>query len=479
MTSRRDPVARNRTDDLEAILDICSSMMVQRDLDVLLDLIINRTSEILDAERTSIFVVDHETKELWSRIAQDAEIREIRMPASRGIAGLAARSRRIINIRDAYRDKRFNPKIDRKTGYRTRTILCAPMVDHDDRVIGVLQVLNKKHGFFSPYDEKLIAAIAAQAAIAVENTQLYQERELTLKSILRAIGSLVDARDPVTAGHSDRVTRYCVALGRALKLPEDELRSLEYAAALHDIGKIGVRDHVLLKAAELTSEEYKLIQQHAVITRSTLEQIHFSTDLRHVPLIAGAHHEKLDGSGYPQKLKGAQISRAARILAIADVYDALTSYDRPYKRARTPEEAFAVLDQGRDRLFDGRIIDLFRRRKLYILEKRDYQRINAELAVEYAVMTRSTRDLLRGKGSRTVNVSASGLVFPSRESFTVGTYLDMILHLPDTNFSLVGRVMRCDKEPDQVSHSVAIRFLNMSWLVRERLSKYLVKMPEA
>ncbi len=162
----------DRLADLEALLDISKAMAVEKDLNKLLDLIIERTTQVMRAERTSLFLVDHETNELWTRTAEGLEIKEIRLPVGQGISGMVAQTKQLVNIADPYSDPRFDASWDKKTGFRTRSILCAPLITHEDKVVGVVQVLNKKGGAFTSYDEDLLLALAGHAAIALDQAEL-------------------------------------------------------------------------------------------------------------------------------------------------------------------------------------------------------------------------------------------------------------------------------------------------------------------
>jgi len=463
--------------DLTAILEVSRAMMAEPELDNLLDLIIRRATYVMEAERTSLFLVDEDTNELFSRIAQDSEIREIRFPVGKGIAGHVARSGEIVNIKDAYQDERFNPEFDKKTGYRTRTILCVPLVATGDHVIGVLQVLNKREGVFTVYDEELISAFAAQAAVCIERTRLLAERELTFKSVLKVLAAAIDARDPVTAGHSERVARYAINLARALGWSEKEVRVLDYAAALHDIGKIGVRDDVLLKPGKLSPEEYDKMKRHALYTKEILDQVHFSRDFRDIPHIASSHHERLDGKGYPKGVVGEHLTTAARILCVADVFDACTAYDRPYKRAMTVDESLAILEQGKGTAFDPALVDLFREKKLWHIDRREYQRIDQDFALEYSVITQDEMEGRSGFDTKVLNMSAGGLLFSAKRTMPIGSYLDVTVHLPDSQFHVVGRVVRAEKDTKTERYMIGVRFVNLPQKVQDRLTAYLVEVP--
>ncbi|MCK4908555.1 MAG: GAF domain-containing protein [Planctomycetes bacterium] len=466
----KKPDNQKQIKDVAAILEVSKAMMAEKDPDRLLNLIVDKATQVLEAERGSIFLVDFDTKELYSRIAQDVEIAEIRIPWDKGIAGSAVQTRKIINIKDAYQDPRFNKEIDKKTGYRTRNILCGPLINHKDEVIGSLQLLNKKDGSFNDYDESLITAFSAQAAVAIENAQLYQELELTFKSFLKTLSSTLDARDQTTAGHSERVARYALNIARAMGFSEEEMKVIDYAAALHDIGKIAVRDDVLLKPGKLTPEEYKKMQSHAVKTKEILDNMFFSRGLRAIPHVASSHHEKIDGSGYPYGLKESQLSKAARIMAVADVYEALTAADRPYKKAMTPEQAIAILEQGKGTHFDAEIVDVFIKKRLYKIERRKFFRMDATIPLEYLVQSDKKQVDDQPVKTETTNISPVGLIFSSQRSLALGMILELVLHLPEKDLKVRGKVIRNDPKGSQHIYQVGVEFINLAAKQRDVLS---------
>jgi adenylate cyclase len=167
--------ARDRADLLATLLDVMNSLTLERDLDRLLQKIMQKTMEVMEAERATMFLVDEVKGELWSKVAQGPEMKEIRVPIGSGIAGRVAQTGETVHIPDAYQDPRFNPEVDRKTGYRTRNILCIPMKSREGRVLGVMQVLNKRHGDFTREDMRLLDALESQAAIAVQNALLIED----------------------------------------------------------------------------------------------------------------------------------------------------------------------------------------------------------------------------------------------------------------------------------------------------------------
>ena len=450
--------------DLEALLEISRQMVSVKDLDKLLDLVLERSTELLSAERSSLFVHDPETGELWSKIAQGLLERTIRVPVGTGIVGHVAQLKRTLNIADAYDDDRFNREVDRETGYRTRSILCAPMLNNQGACIGVIEVLNKQDGgTFGAYDQELLEALASHAALSIENAQLYREKERLLRSVVRTLAAAIDARDPVTAGHSERVTLLALNMARELGLSDEVTKIVELAANLHDVGKLGVRDNVLLKPDKLTLDEYEQMKSHARYTHKILSEIEFPMGLRKVPWEASLHHEKLDGTGYPEGRAGEQLGIVTRILAIADVYDALVSYDRPYKKALTVEEAEAILREGKGSHFDPDLVDLFVEKKLHQVERREYQRVSTELSIEYWVIP-DARIKDRVVFAETVDISGGGLAFTSPQEIPPWTFLEVIVHVPDQTFDLIARVVRsepCGAE-DGEQYRVSVRFVNLT-----------------
>ncbi|OQX57936.1 hypothetical protein B5M50_05135, partial [candidate division KSB1 bacterium 4484_219] len=278
-------------------------------------------------------------------------------------------------------DPRFNPEIDRKTGYRTRNILCVPMRNKLGEVVGVFQVLNKLDGAFTDDDVEMLLLISTIAASQIENAQLYEEQRKTFNSLIETLASTIDARDPLTAGHSRRIMLYADEIAKLANFSIEEREILRTAALLHDIGKIGVRESILTKKSKLTPSEYEHIKSHVVYTRAILKKIHFSWKFRQVPQIASSHHEKMNGSGYPEGLKGDAIPVGGRILAIADLFDALTS-KRHYADRMKFEKVVQILEQGADLEYDAELIEAFKRipldRLVLILEDENSQHLSQD-----------------------------------------------------------------------------------------------------
>jgi len=351
---------------LKVLLNVAKTIATEINLENLLQLIVDEVKKVLKADRCTVFLLDEERKELWSKVAHGEK--EIRFPCHLGIAGYVATTGEVLNIPDAYADPRFNREIDKKTGYWTRSLLTAPLRNRRGEIIGVFQVLNKQDGPFTVEDEEMLKAISAISATQIENAQLYEEQKKTFDSLLETLAATIDARDPLAAGHSKRITMYSQELAKIMGMSPKQREILRCAALLHDFGKIGVRERVLFKSGDLTEEEYEHIKSHVVFTKNILEKIHFSKDLKEVPKIACSHHEKLDGTGYPNRLKGEQIPLGGRILAVVDVFDALTS-KRHYRDRMEFEKVMEVLEKGMGTAFDKDCVAAFKKIKLDVLVK--------------------------------------------------------------------------------------------------------------
>ncbi len=498
-----DAALARKSRDLHEVNKIGVALSAERDIDALLALILGKCREITAADAGSLYLVERGKEEdgaegadrLRFELAQNDSVvvpfEQFEMaldPSS--IAGYVALSGEIVNVADAYHLPPGTPytvsrSFDQQSGYRTKSMLVAPMLDHRGQVLGVVQLINKKRDPsallqplavaetlvvpFTSVDEELVSSLASQAAVALENTRLIQGIKGLFDAFVSAAVTAIEARDPTTSGHSQRVAVLTVGLAEAadrsergvlreVRFTRDQLQEIRYASLLHDFGKVGVREKVLIKGKKLYFGEVALIRQrfafikrsleaehlqaklselqagrgdpallremdraHAerqaevdallamvlqanepslldgggarllrelparhfvdldgarqpFLTRDELEalsitrgslspaerlqieshvthtfrflaQIPWTGEYRRIPEIAYAHHEKLDGSGYPRGLRGESIPLQARMMTIADIYDALVAWDRPYKKAVTPERALDILHE--------------------------------------------------------------------------------------------------------------------------------------
>jgi HD-GYP domain-containing protein (c-di-GMP phosphodiesterase class II) len=497
-----------RRQRLHQLSEIGALLSTQLDLDALLETILTEARKIAGCEGGSLYLVDHtdELPALVFKLAQNdafpVPFVETRLPmTAASIAGYVATSGEELNIADVYELRpelpfRFNRSFDEKMGYRTRSMLVVPMRDHRNEVVGVLQFVNRLDRRGQPVDfdieiAEVLRAIASQAAISIQRNALVRNINELFEGFVRASVKTIEQRDPSTSGHSFRVAESTVALFellpksgigrfRDLVITPEQAREVRYAALLHDFGKIGVREQVLLKANKLTPDrlsvlryrfelqrerlrrralekqlhllhhdamdidvarrrvhrelerqlsklddywtwvqranrpnvledgdfqhlleirqegfldldgtfsgliedddllalsvrqgsltpnERREIQSHVVHTKEFLSVLPWPPELAAIPAIAGAHHERLDGSGYPDGLIGEQIPLPARVMAVCDIYDALTAMDRPYKSSISPERAAAILeDETRRGLLDADIVGIFIRAKMH------------------------------------------------------------------------------------------------------------------
>ena len=516
---------RRAASDLATLNKIGVALSTERNTDALLELILSKSREITSADAGSLYLVEAEGggKHLVFKLTQNdthsVPFRQFTMPIdTSSIAGYAAATGQILNIKDAYRIRnlpfRLNRDFDRKFNYRTMSLLVLPMKNQKDEVIGVLQLINsKRHPEvkltlpqtvreevrpFSRQSQELASSLASQAAVALENNLLYRDIEMLLEGFVRASVTAIESRDPTTFGHSERVAKLTVALAETvdrldsgpyqdIRFTREDIREIRYASILHDFGKVGVREEVLVKARKLyppqielinkrfqyirkaleleacrkkldhvlrhgnqgyerdfaqidsdqsreiqkldqflqrilqaneptvlpqeiseelaqiagwrsgdpsilpepllTQEELQLlsitkgsldaeerrqIESHVIHSFRFLNQIPWTKELRRVPEIARAHHEKLDGSGYPYHMKAEEIPLQSKMMTIPDIFDALTASDRPYKRAVPVDRALHIIgEEVNSQLLDPVLFNLFVEAKIYQLTARD------------------------------------------------------------------------------------------------------------
>ena len=309
----------------------------------LLDQTLRMTQRTLQSQASSLLLIDHGKGELYFQVAEGRagnSLKQVRLNLESGIAGWVARNAKPLIVNDVSQDTRFNKNVDETTGFVTRSILAVPLVQGRE-IIGVLEVLNKiSADGFTDRDLEISTALAATVATAVSNARLHQAVLVGYKATISALAAAIDAKDPYTHGHSQRVMEYAL-MGASSLLPEDDLETLEYAAILHDVGKIGISDSILNKAGTLTPEEITVIRTHPVIGANMLQDIPFLEKAR---VLIRHHHERYDGNGYPDGLKGEEIPLGARILAVADVFDTLTK-NRSYHSAQSVGYAVSELYQ--------------------------------------------------------------------------------------------------------------------------------------
>jgi putative nucleotidyltransferase with HDIG domain len=245
--------------------------------------------------------------------------------------------------------------VDERTEFKTRNIICVP-VKVKEKTIGVLEAINKKDGeSFDEEDLALFTSLADQVAIALDNARLYQELEDMFLQTAESLADAIEKRDPYTGGHTQRVTAYCLTMAKYLPLKPAEMKWLKISAVLHDIGKIGIDDQILRKPERLNLEEFNTIKRHASMGAEIIDHI---KQLRNVIPGIKYHHEQIDGAGYPEGLRGEKIPIIAKIVAVADTYDAMTT-DRPYREGMRKALAIEELRKCSGTQLDQTVVEAF------------------------------------------------------------------------------------------------------------------------
>ena len=495
--TRQKPTASRANHELEELNRIGIALSETRDVDQLLTMILRKAREITAADAGSLYLVERSegSAGLRFKLTQNDSVEfpftEFTLPLTdQSIAGYCALHGETVELADAYRIPKampfhFNKSFDEQAGYRTRSLLALPMKNGKGEVLGVLQLLNCKRNWktrlknakavaksvhaFPEHAVRLGLSLASQAAVAYENSRLYRDIENLFDGFVNAAVTAIEQRDPTTSGHSQRVCQMTLALAEAvdrepggpyaeLRFSREQMKEIRYAALLHDFGKVGVREEVLVKAKKLyplqyarlmdrfdyirrdieanaaekkveallklskkeaaerlktidleastlvkelercadfiakaneptimpssdfgfvgdlarksyrdprgaqrpyltddevqmlsiprgslAPEERRQIESHVVHSFQFLAQIPWTQEYKRIPEIARAHHEKLNGKGYPAGLTGAEIPVQAKMMTICDIFDALSATDRPYKRAVPTDRALEIL----------------------------------------------------------------------------------------------------------------------------------------
>lgn len=242
--------------------------------------------------------------------------------------------------------------------YPVTSMVLLPLVSKG-RSLGCLQLINKLDGSqFNNRDLRLCTTFASQAAVIVDNRILFDKQEKLMISLIRALSSALDARDPYTQGHSERVSQLALLIAQKIDMDQKQQEILQQSALLHDVGKIGIRDNVLLEPGPLDEEKWQIMKSHPVIGAQIIRQIEPRSVMEKIYDGVMYHQEKYDGSGYPCGLRGKEIPRVARIIAIADAYDAITS-DRPYRKGKSSQEALQEIKRCAGKHFDPQLVEVF------------------------------------------------------------------------------------------------------------------------
>lgn len=326
-------------------------------IDNILNLIVENTVGALDAQMGSLMLVDGEKQELtlkttWSRNGEAAKP-GCRIKLGDGVVGWVAKEGR--PMRGAGRAGALG--FATSEGEKEGTVLAVPLKLRD-QPIGVIGVLRQSASKpFTEDDELLVTSIGSQIAVAIENYRLNLDVERTYVETIMALALAVEAKDPYSAGHSKRVGYYAMQIGEVMGLDQETLRLLNAGGILHDIGKIGIKDDILLKQGALTPDEQEIMHQHPVIGEAIVKPVR---SLQKAAALVRHHHERYDGTGYPAGLNGEAIPLGARILSVADTYDSMVT-DRPYRKRLPIEVATAELKKQAGAQHDPVVVEAFLR----------------------------------------------------------------------------------------------------------------------
>lgn len=315
-------------------------------------------TRLMKTEASSLLLIDEERNHLFFEVAlgeKEEKVKTITLNLGEGIAGWVAQNGEPLIVNQPEKDSRFYKGVDDRTEFKTRNIICVP-VKVKDKTIGVLEAINKKgKDGFDGEDLSLFTSLADQVAIALDNARLYQELEEMFFQTAESLADAIEKRDPYTGGHTQRVTLYSLAMAKYLSLTHAEVKWLKIASVLHDIGKIGIDDGILRKPGQLDPEEFEVIKRHAGLGA---EIINYIKPLRNIIPGVKYHHELIDGTGYPEGLSGGKIPFIAKIVAVADIYDAMTT-DRPYRKALGKETAIKELNRCSGSKLDQEVVEAF------------------------------------------------------------------------------------------------------------------------
>ncbi len=348
----------DRIGELHAIFEIDKAITSAIDLETVLQQIVQMSMGLMDARISSIMLLDEESEELVIAAAQglsESYIRKGPIKVGESIAGKVIQEGRPIAVEDIRHDPR-HAYAEQARMEGLCSLLSVPL-SLKDRVIGVLNIYTDEPHVFTPHEINLFTSLASQAAIAIENARLFESLEEIYIEVITAMASAIDARDAYTHGHSQRVTEYAVAIAEEMGLSPAEVDIIRNASILHDVGKIGIKEEILKKPGRLSEDERREMEYHPFIGTKILHSVRLLEPV--MPLVYH-HHERFDGTGYPDGLRGEEIPLGARIISVADAFESMTS-DRPYRKAMPVEDALAELRHNAGRQFDPRVVEVFLR----------------------------------------------------------------------------------------------------------------------
>ncbi len=317
---------------------------------------LDKACDIVDSQRGSIMIYSRNEDALIIKAARGISpflVEKVKLKPGEGIAGRAFEKGEVIFVTNPEK----NPDYDKFMGYdeQTEPFVAIPLKNQGNSV-GVLNVhLPKNKTSFSDLELKFLTILADEISVMIENINLYQSIEKFYLELVETLAKIIDAKDSYTGDHAARARERALKLAKKLNVPEKMVKNIEYAALLHDIGKIGIDEKIITKPGKLTEEEYAIMKRHPEIAYEILSPIEFLSPVARIVLY---HHEWYNGMGYPQGLKGDEIPLGSRIVSVIDAWDAMIS-DRPYRKALSKEQAIDELKKGAGKQFDPKVVEAF------------------------------------------------------------------------------------------------------------------------
>jgi len=342
--------------ELSLLFEISKEITSSLTIDDVLDTIVKRTGQVLGVDMCSILLLDEVKNELFIAAAKglpEEVIASTRVKLGDKISGWVLQNKKPILVQEIEKDSRFLKTSEHK--YYTGSFISVPLI-FKDKAIGVLSINNKySREVFTEEDLKLVEGIADHASIAIENARLYKNLQGVYMQIITTLTSTIQVKDNYTKGHSERVTDYAVSIAEGMALSKRQIEIIKVACQLHDLGKIGIPEHILTKPGKLTEEEWNEIRMHPQKGVEILKPLAFLND---VITLVEQHHEHYNGKGYPCGLKGEEIELGARIICVADAFDAMTT-KRSYAGAMPIDLAIEEMERCKETQFDPRVVESF------------------------------------------------------------------------------------------------------------------------
>jgi putative nucleotidyltransferase with HDIG domain len=341
------------TPALQEIFDIAKSLSSIMDVDTLLKRMGSVSERMLNAEASSIMLLDDDKEHLSFKVASGEKggvVQKLKVKVGQGIAGTVALERKALIINDVANDPRFTGKIDQSSGFVSRSIICVPMFV-DEQLVGVMEVLNKKsEEGFTKDDQNMLESLAALAAVSINNARTSEDQRNFFVNVIEILISAIESRNQKLLGHSWRVAQLATSLGRQLGLEGKEYKDLYYGALLHDIGIIAVKTDISIQQGVVTVHDRDPETNHPRLGADLVKNINLLTGASH---IIRHHHENYDGTGFPDGLSADKILMGARIVAVAEAIDEM------HIGGIDDERINQMLNLGKETRYDPNIVDLF------------------------------------------------------------------------------------------------------------------------